>query len=358
MSISDFTKLNSRYEAINASFVAFAGSDFSSPELQLAAHEELKEKVLNLYRSVTGMIMGLVPLPDDIEELDSSVRTLRTRVSSFTLGSVSPDSTHSGVASPLTRSPDLSDLLERMQLRAPGQKEASSIRSENDSPLKKVCPSERAPTADESLVFSPGSSIRSGQKKRHIAMGASSLSSSVKPEIVELLKSKDIATKKLLKAALQAIIDDYPEMGMFKDLPSEMIMFTQLHIASEAVQKIAGIQPSIWNQEILAAVRTSLSDIDLEYPEFANPAGDCPIEIHEALPKLLEPDQRAALKKWKVQLRSLLIAAPALIPAQMLMLATQSYYQIMKDLPYIVWSQEDPIVQISRVYNLVKRQGI
>jgi hypothetical protein len=137
-----------------------------------------------------------------------------------------------------------------------------------------------------------------------------------------------------------------------------MIMFTQLHIASEALRKIAGIEPSIWNQEVLAAVRTSLSDIDLEYPEFANPAGDCPIEIHEALPKLLEPDQRAALKKWKVQLRSLLIAAPALIPAQMLMLATQSYYQIMKDLPYIVWSQEDPIVQISRVYNLVKRQGI
>ena len=162
--------------------------------------------------------------------------------------------------------------------------------------------------------------------------------------ILEQLTGKDLLIKKHVKAALQAILVDFPEMAVFN----------QLYVASEAIKKIAGIEIGLRNQKDLTAIQTILSDIDVEYPDFPTPAGDCPKEIIEALPQLREPAQRERLDKWKVQLRALLIAAPALFPPQILTLAGGSYGQIMQGLPAITWSDEAPALQISRIYNLVK----
>jgi hypothetical protein len=104
----------------------------------------------------------------------------------------------------------------------------------------------------------------------------------------------------------------------------------------------------------IAAIMANLSDIDLEYPEFINPAGDCPKAIIESLPKLCEPEHKDSVEKWKIQLRALLVAAPGLFPPHMLSLAEESFHQIIEGLPPIEWSKEDPAVQISRIYNFIK----
>jgi hypothetical protein len=366
MSIPSFGTINQQFKELTASFETFTRQSFSTPQLQINAHEELKAKAQALYRSFTALTTELTTESEEIDSLDRSIRSLKTRVSFFTLGSVSPDSAGSG--SPLRRSPDLSELFQKMQVRASSTEESSSTMPEYPGELKKVRISQQeghGPLDRETIsasecggvgmgtsaemipslspVGSPKPPKPKNASKKPPAAKATSIKASLAPGVVEKLIDKDAGTKKQVKAFLQAILIDYPEMAMFN----------KLYMIGEVVRKIAQIE-TIWDQETIDAVMANLSDIDLEYPEFINPPGDCPKAIIESLPKFREPEKKNSVEKWKIQLRALLLGSPGLFPPHILSLAEESYHQITEGLPRIEWSKEDPVVQISRIYNLVK----
>lgn len=174
------------------------------------------------------------------------------------------------------------------------------------------------------------------------------------PEAVTAKLCADIAAKgepqkKDLKAALYAIMVDYPEIGSFHLLP----------MTAQAIKMITGIDTTChWNQECLDAVCASLADTPLEYPPIACPSLEAQESLYEQMKLLVYKATPPAIEQLKGNLRAIITAAPALMPSYMNMLITQAYYKTLpgERITPILWPMKElPILHAQRMYHFLSR---
>lgn len=160
---------------------------------------------------------------------------------------------------------------------------------------------------------------------------------------------KDEPTKKALKAVLQAILVDYPDIGSFH----------LLSITAEAVKKITGIDVSrYWNLGAQGAVWTSLAPIPLEYPAIECPSLEGHERLYQQMKWLVSMIPQVAAEQLMRKLHAIITASPALIPSYMNMLASQAYYQACPGVRgnVLLWPMgEHSLLHTQRMYHCLHR---
>lgn len=155
------------------------------------------------------------------------------------------------------------------------------------------------------------------------------------------LASTDEATKKELKRVLQAL----SEIGGLHLLSS----------AAYATEKLVKHKvPDSWDIDTLSNMWTALSDVPLEDPLIEMPGMEGFEEQYKQIRWIVENLPPDTVGAFAASLRSIIIAAPYLIPSYAIMLATQAYHKMLpRKLSPILWNKEDPVVQLSRMLYFV-----